>query len=105
MAIIAFGLVVWFGLSCLLIPQLLKNDVSWSKIAYLLPIFHGYTLEWWLAGTSDRFSWSRAVVISIILPLILALALTWTSNPKAAIICGGVTAFALTVVGYCLLIA
>ena len=104
-AIVAFGLVIWFGPSCFLIPQLLKDNVSCKEIAWLLPIFHGYTLEWWMAGTHDRFSWPRAVTTSVLLPVVLALTLLWSSHPKAAIICAAVASFALTAIGYGLLIA
>jgi len=104
-AVVAFGLVIWFGPSCLLIPQLLKNSVSCKDIMWLLPIFHGYTLEWWMAGTYDRFSWTRAVTMSIILPAILALTLQRSSRPKAATICAAVVSFGLTAIGYGLLIA
>jgi hypothetical protein len=104
-AIVAFGLIAWFGPSCLLIPQLVKNYVPSTTIVSLLPIIHGYALEWLFARTYDRFSWTWAVTMSIILPIILVLVLLFTSRRRAVISCGSVTSFALTAAGYCLLIA
>jgi hypothetical protein len=102
---VVIGLGIWLGPSCLLIPQLVKNCATPKQIVSLLPIIHGYTLEWWVAHTYDRFSWSRAVTISIVLPVVLVLILLCTPQRKVAIICGTVASFALTVLGYCLLVA